>query len=112
MHKCWLLTVSQDVFTSKRRGELIRKKTVCHIFVDLFSLFQFDNIEQAFKHQQGRGLDIIFVLDTSASMEGEGMRQMKGAVTDILNGNCDSMRMMKTFRTLNINFPSGHDVNR
>ncbi|XP_022295401.2 uncharacterized protein LOC111105409 isoform X2 [Crassostrea virginica] len=64
------------------------------------SLGQFDRVEddfwlkqaaidaaeqQALKHQQGRGLDIIFVLDTSASMEGEGMRQMKGAVTDILN---------------------------
>jgi Mg-chelatase subunit ChlD len=32
-------------------------------------------------------MDVMFVLDTSASMEGEGFRQMKGVVIDILNGN-------------------------
>lgn len=40
---------------------------------------------QELKHQQGRGMDFIFILDTSASMEGEGFRQMKGVVTTILN---------------------------
>ncbi|XP_056015848.1 uncharacterized protein LOC125675787 isoform X3 [Ostrea edulis] len=37
------------------------------------------------KYQHGRGLDTIFILDTSASMEGDGFRQMKGVVIDILN---------------------------
>lgn len=40
---------------------------------------------QELRHQQGRGMDFIFILDTSASMEGEGFRQMKGVVTTILN---------------------------
>lgn len=48
-------------------------------------MFNF-NEEQELRHQQGAGIDIIFILDTSLSMEGEGLRQMKGVVSDILNG--------------------------
>ncbi|XP_062613171.1 uncharacterized protein LOC134274944 [Saccostrea cucullata] len=35
--------------------------------------------------QHGSGFDTIFILDTSASMEGDGIKQLKGTVTDILN---------------------------
>ncbi|XP_022329660.2 uncharacterized protein LOC111128368 [Crassostrea virginica] len=37
------------------------------------------------KHQHGRGICSVFILDTSESMEGEGHRQMKKAFLDILN---------------------------
>ncbi|XP_061169363.1 uncharacterized protein LOC133178656 [Saccostrea echinata] len=36
-------------------------------------------------HQHGSGFDTVFILDTSASMEGDGIKQLKGAVRDILN---------------------------
>ncbi|XP_065933650.1 uncharacterized protein [Magallana gigas] len=37
------------------------------------------------KYQQGNGICSVFILDTSESMTGEGVRQMKTAFLDILN---------------------------
>ncbi|XP_062613161.1 uncharacterized protein LOC134274933 [Saccostrea cucullata] len=40
---------------------------------------------EALEHQPGGGFDTIFILDTSASMEGDGIKQLKGTVNDILD---------------------------
>lgn len=57
-------------------------------YVSLLTFFHLNlNTDKELKYQQGRGMDFIFILDTSASMEGEGCRQMKDVVTTILNGN-------------------------
>lgn len=42
-----------------------------------------ENIKR--KHQHGTGICSVFILDTSESMTGEGVRQMKTAFLDILN---------------------------
>lgn len=38
------------------------------------------------RRQHGKGICSVFILDTSESMAGEGGRQMKMAMSDILNG--------------------------
>lgn len=44
----------------------------------------FVDIQRKFQH--GTGICSVFILDTSESMAGEGVRQMKTAFLDILNG--------------------------
>lgn len=44
----------------------------------------FEDIKR--KHQHGTGICSVFILDTSESMAGEGGRQMKMAMSAILNG--------------------------
>ncbi|XP_062579212.1 uncharacterized protein LOC134241145, partial [Saccostrea cucullata] len=40
-------------------------------------------------HLQGKGMHTVFLLDTSASMAGEGYRQMKRSFLDIINEIAD-----------------------
>lgn len=54
--------------------------------VSLLGVFIYNLIDNNRKHQHGRGICSVFILDTSESMEGEGLRQMKKAFLDILNG--------------------------
>lgn len=54
--------------------------------MSLLGVFIYNLIDSNRKHQHGRGICSVFILDTSESMEGEGLRQMKKAFLDILNG--------------------------
>lgn len=48
------------------------------------------------KLQHGNGICSAFVLDTSETMAGEGFRQMKKAVFDILDGKLFSFLVLLT----------------
>lgn len=50
------------------------------------SYYNFAFLDQILKLQHGRGICSVFILDTSESMSGEGLRQMKEALICILNG--------------------------
>lgn len=50
------------------------------------SYYYFAFLDQSLKLQHGRGKCSVFILDTSESMSGEGLRQMKEALLCILNG--------------------------
>lgn len=48
--------------------------------------YNFAFLDQSLRLQHGRGICSVFILDTSESMSGEGLRQMKEALFCILNG--------------------------
>lgn len=51
--------------------------------------FNYIFLDKKRKHEHGSGFCTVFILDTSETMAGEGLHQMKKALWDILDGKSE-----------------------